>query len=204
MSFSLPTSPTRFVAALLVFATLTAQAWGAASATPSPESPARAATSQASATDAAVSPERAVETAARFFDPLLEGAKTNAEKASILHQRGVLYLRSNCRDAALADLNRAVQLLPEDSEERSDLLYHRACAFLLLPTPNTEAALADIAVCLTLSPGDVEALIVRGEAYQLSGKTALANTDFARAAQIMPKGDAAIRAMLQNARNRTR
>ncbi len=206
MAFVYPTSPIRFLPIVSVFVALTAPSWGAATATPSGGSAARTATMQANAADAnaTVSPERAVEIAARFFDPLLEAAKTNAEKASILHQRGVLYLRSNYREAALADLNRAVQLLPPGSEERSDLLFHRACAFLLLPTPDTGAALSDIGVCLSLVPNDVEALIVRGEAYQLSGNAALANADFARAAILMPKGDAAIRAMLQNARSRTR
>ncbi|MBC8140712.1 MAG: hypothetical protein H7Y38_04650 [Armatimonadetes bacterium] len=206
MQFSYLTLPMRLVATLCIFTTLSAQAWSAATANPVGGSATHSGTTPASKADtnASVSPERAVETAARFFDPLLEDAKTNAEKANILHQRGVLYLRSNCRDQALADLNRAVQLLPQNSDERSDLLFHRACVFLLLPTPDTEAALSDINICLSLSPSDVEALIVRGEAYQLSGKTALANADFARAALLAPKGDAAIRAMLQNARNRKR
>lgn len=196
----------RFAAITVLLALAVAPALGAATANPSGGGAASTAAAQTKAADASttVSPERAAETAARFFDPLLADAKTDRERAGILHQRGVLYLRSNCRDLALSDLNRAVQLLPAGSDERADLLFHRACAFLLLPTPDTNAALRDVAVCLELAPNDVEALIVRGEAYQLSGNREGADADFARAATIMPKGDAAIRAMLQNARNRTR
>ena len=183
--------------------TLTAtMAWGAASASTPAAGAGRTATAGASDTaTAARSEERATELAARFFDPLLADAKDDTAKAGILHQRGVLYLRSFCRAQAVADFDAAVQLLPKNHEERYDLLFHRACAYLLLPTPDANAALADIAVCLAAQPNDTEALIVRAEACRRLGRIALADADLARAVLLAPKGDAAIRALLQNAQN---
>jgi hypothetical protein len=41
------------------------------------------------------SEQRATELAARFFDPLLADAQSDTVRATLLLQRGVLYLRSN-------------------------------------------------------------------------------------------------------------
>ena len=181
---------------------LSGAAWGAASASPAASGgAARVAVPDTLTANTQTSEERAIELATRFFDPLLADAQTDTARASLLHQRGVLYLRSLCRTQAVADLSVAVLLLPLNHEERYDLLFHRACALLLLPTPDAPAALSDINKCLAKNPADAEALIVRAQAYLKLGKRAQANADLKRAAQLAPKGDAAIRALLQNVQN---
>ncbi|MBC8137352.1 MAG: hypothetical protein H8F28_15840 [Fibrella sp.] len=147
---------------------------------------------------------RATELAARFFEPLLAEAQTDIVRATLLHQRGVLYLRSNYKQKAIADFNNALWLLPENHEERLDLLFHRACAFLLLPKPDARAAIKDINVCLAAEPNDPEALIVRADAYRKLGRQALADADIDRAILLAPKSDPAVRALLQNAQSATR
>lgn len=193
----------RTFAACVALLPISAAAWGAASANPAPAGGARVTTPDTNAKEQS-SEERANELAARFFDPLLADARTDTARASLLHQRGVLYLRSLCRAQAVADLNEAVRLSPQNSGERYDLFFHRACAYLLLPTPDAPAALLDINKCLAQNPADAEALIVRAEAYRKLGKPVQARADLLRAAQIAPKGDAAIRALLQNAQNAVR
>ncbi|MBC7806523.1 MAG: hypothetical protein H7145_10270 [Akkermansiaceae bacterium] len=148
--------------------------------------------------------ERATELAARFFDPLLADAQTDTVRATLLHQRGVLYLRSDYKQKAITDFNSALQLLPQDHEERLALLFHRACALLLRPKPDARAAIADITVCLRAEPNDPEALIVRANAYRKLGKKEMADADINRAAILAPKSDTAVRALLQNAMGATR
>lgn len=147
--------------------------------------------------------ERTTELAARFFEPLLADAKTDTVRATLLHQRGVLYLRSNYKQKAITDFNNALWLLPENHEERLDLLFHRACAFLLLPKPDVKAAIKDINICLTAQPDDPEALIIRANAYRKMGKNDLADADINRAVALAPKSDPAVRALIQNAQNPT-
>jgi len=156
-------------------------------------------------TDSSQSNEaRAEELANSFFGPLLEQAKKDADRASLLHQRGVLYLRSGCKRQAITDLNEAVRLMPKKSEERYDLLFHRACALLMLPTPDGEAAIADLSLCIAAHPDDAEALFVRATAYKLLHKAAQARADFARADALAPKSDTGIRAMLRQAQEQPR
>ena len=142
--------------------------------------------------------------AVEFFAPLLADAKTDTEQASLLHQRGVLYLRSHRKRKAIADFNEAIRLLPKNNEERFEVLLHRACAYLLLPTPDAAAALTDITICLTNDPTNAEALIVRAEVYRIQGRKELSAADIAHAAVLAPKGDTTIRTLIENAQDATR
>lgn len=148
--------------------------------------------------------EQATELAARFFDPLLADAQTDTVRATLLHQRGVLYLRSHYKQKAITDFNSALRLLPESHEERLDVLFHRACAYLLLPKPDARAAIKDINICLSAQPDDPEALLIRADAYRKLGKTELADADLARAVAITPKSDTAVRTLIKNAQDAIR
>jgi tetratricopeptide (TPR) repeat protein len=150
------------------------------------------------------SEERATELATRFFDPLLAEAQTDAVRATLLHQRGVLYLRSNFKQKAITDFNNALWLLPENHEERLDLFFHRACAYLLLPKPDALAAIRDINICLAAAPDDAEALIIRATAYRKLGKEKRAAADIDRAALLAPKSDTAVQELLKNAQGANR
>jgi len=154
--------------------------------------------------ESASSEARAEELATSFFEPLLAKAKKDADRASLLHQRGVLYLRSGCKKRALIDLNEAVRLMPKKNEERYDLLFHRACALMMQPTPDGDAAIADLSICLAAHPDDAEALFIRATAYKLLHKMAQAHADFARADALAPQSDTGIHAMLRQAQEQPR
>ena len=147
----------------------------------------------------APSEARAVELAAQFFDPLLANAKSDKERASLLHQRGVLYLRAEMKGRALADLAEAMRLIPKNSEERFDIRFHRACTYLLLPTPNPDAAVCDLTICITARPKDAEALLVRALAYRKRGSDTLADADVMRARPLIAPSDAHLQALLADA-----
>ena len=181
----------RLAAAVAVIATCLSPAGAAASARSSmPETPAAL---------PAPSEAQATEIAARFFDPLLAAAKTDRERASLLHQRGVLYLRADVKAHALSDLEEAVRLVPKGDEERLDMRFHRACAYLLLPTPNADAAIADLSACIAARPRDAEALLLRALAYRKRGSSAAADADVARARPLLAPGDARLQALLEAA-----
>ncbi len=148
--------------------------------------------------------ERATEVAARFFDPLLADAPNKTIRGTLLHQRGVLYLRSNDKLKAIRDFDEALTLLPVGHEESLDVLFHRACALLLLPKPDARGAIKNISACLAAEPNDPEALLVRANAYRLLGRKDLASADIDRAESLAPKSDTTIRALIQSARDGVR
>ena len=194
----------RFVASIFLggftVSVVTTPVWSSASASGGTTQPAPAASTSASAERDAV---RAAEASARFFEPLLAEVKTPAERASLLHQRGVLYLRSYMKTKALADLNEAMRLLPAIDAERSEVAFHRACALLLPDKPNPKAAISDIAVRLTEYPDDAEALVVRALAYRMTGEMEKADADWKRATALAPKEDTAMHAFLEYLKDRT-
>lgn len=186
----------------ILLITGTTMSWGAAAAGGSGPSTPRTVTPEPPSPNPAT--EQATELAARFFDPLLADAQTDAVRANLLHQRGVLYLRSHYKQKAIADFNSALWLLPDTHDERLDLLFHRACAYLLLPKPDAGAAIKDINVCLGADPNDPEALLIRADAYRKLGKSELADADLARAAAITPKSDTPVRTLIKNAQDAIR
>lgn len=144
---------------------------------------------------------RALELAQRFFEPLFADAKTDKDRASLLHQRGVLFLRSDCKLRAIADFNQALRIGFADAGERSDLLFHRACAYLLLPTPDAKAAIADLTTTLTARPNDPEALYVRAMAYRQLGKKSQATADLEKAAALVSRSDTGLRSRINEAQS---
>jgi tetratricopeptide (TPR) repeat protein len=198
-------SSARFVQLPLAVATLLltgTMSWGAAAASGSGTSTPHMVTPEPPSLNPAT--EQATERAARFFDPLLADAQTDAVRANLLHQRGVLYLRSHYKQKAIADFNSALSLLPDARDERLGLLFHRACAYLLLPKPDADAAITDINICLGADPNDPEALLIRADAYRKLGKIELADADLARAAAITPKSDTPVRTLIKNAQDAVR
>ncbi|MES1228149.1 MAG: hypothetical protein ABUL72_05720, partial [Armatimonadota bacterium] len=98
----------RFIATVAAMMLATAPGWTAASAGSTPTAVATASPVPAGAAESVKQNEaRAVELASRFFDPLIADAKKDVDRASLLHQRGVLFLSSHCKTRALSDLNDA-------------------------------------------------------------------------------------------------
>lgn len=118
------------------------------------------------------------EEALKHYDRLIDSQKVDA---MALYRRGVARDALGQTDRALADYNEATRLGPQFAEP----FFERG---LLLATRKGEfgRAIADFDKVLSLEPGNVDALIRRGDAYRQMGDIARAMADLNRAVELAP------------------
>lgn len=108
-------------------------------------------------------------------------------RANIFYDRANIFLRQNRMDAALRNLDSALQVWPEDVGSR------RLRARILAVQNRTEAALADYETLVELLPGDAAILLERGYFNAQLGAIDAAGQDF-RAALVLEPQNPTIRA----------
>ena len=107
-------------------------------------------------------------------------AMKNRPTASTLRQRAICYRHLHSWDAALADLQKAAQLAPQDGPVKNDLArLDRLGKFL--------AEVRDLDRDLTSSPNDMALLADRALLFLRADDAALALDDATRAAQLAPQ-----------------
>jgi tetratricopeptide (TPR) repeat protein len=118
------------------------------------------------------------EEALKHYDSLIDAQKTDA---MVLYRRGVALDALGQTDRALADYNEATRLGPQFAET----FFERG---LLLATRKGEfgRAISDFDKVLSLAPDDVDALILRGDAYRQMGDVGRAIADLDRAVALAP------------------
>jgi tetratricopeptide (TPR) repeat protein len=114
-------------------------------------------------------------------EPAPAGAGTSTETAADFGRRGAAFASRQQFDQALAALNRACQLAPEDP----DYAYLRGRVYWQLKRP--DAAKADFDRALKLKPDDVQVLLVRAELSIAGGNQAAAAADLDAADTAAPK-----------------
>jgi tetratricopeptide (TPR) repeat protein len=118
------------------------------------------------------------EEALKHYDSLLDPQKIDA---MVLYRRGVALDALGQTDRALAAYNEATRLGPQFAGP----FFERG---LLLATRKGEfgRAIADFDKVLDLAPNDIDALILRGDAYRQMGDIARAMADLDRAVALAP------------------
>jgi tetratricopeptide (TPR) repeat protein/predicted aspartyl protease len=122
-------------------------------------------------------------------------ADTGTETAADFGRRGAALASRQEFDQALAALNRACELAPEDPE----YAYLRGSVYWQLKQP--DAAKADFDRALKLKPDDLPVLVARAELSLERGDKATAGADLDAAAAIAPK-EADVRFQMANAYER--
>jgi tetratricopeptide (TPR) repeat protein len=114
-------------------------------------------------------------------EPVTAGTNTGTETAADFGRRGAAFASRQEFDQALAALNRACELAPEDPE----YAYLRGSVYWQLKQP--DAAKADFDRALKLKPGDVPVLVARAELSLQRGDKATAGADLDAANAVAPK-----------------
>lgn len=112
---------------------------------------------------------------------------TPERQAAVLHDRARLYQRQNRNEAALRDLDAAIEIWPGDVNSRLTR------ARLLTLENRSVAALADYEALLELLPDETGILLERGYFHWQRGATRAASRDFDAAVALAPQ-DAGLRA----------
>ncbi|MBO3460154.1 tetratricopeptide repeat protein [Aetokthonos hydrillicola Thurmond2011] len=130
--------------------------------------------------------EEHYEAALSMFTALLQSGKLEAEwQSSAYDWRGNLYRRAGQYSQALADINEAIQLTPEEAKYFTD----RGVVYLLMQC--YQEALADLNHAISLEPEHEEAIASRGVTYLLQERYEEALADFNQALEIKPEYQAA-------------
>jgi tetratricopeptide (TPR) repeat protein len=110
-----------------------------------------------------------------------KGIETYPTDGGFRYTRGAAYLNQGKYSEALADENKAIELMPQFS----DAFYIRAIVY---ETGYFEfdKALADLSASLKIDPGGVNALSERGKLYKFKGQLDLAEADFEKIRSIDP------------------
>ncbi len=116
----------------------------------------------------------------RYLDDVDDDLPVDEESATAYRRRGVLRMLCGDLDGALADLDRAVQLAPDDS----DTLVQRSRVHLRRNEPDPAAA--DATAALERDPKLALALVKRGEARRLQGDLTAALDDLTAATELQP------------------
>jgi tetratricopeptide (TPR) repeat protein len=130
-----------------------------------------------------------------FYD---EAIKLDGDVAAFYLARAEAQIRLNQPNLALADYNRAIDLKLTSPSDRFFAFLGRGFAALRLADRRT--AIADFDNALALDPNAVEALLWRGYARELDGRSDLALNDYERAATVDPT-DRSARASVQRLRS---
>lgn len=101
-------------------------------------------------------------------------------RAKVLHWRGNLYGRSKQYTDALADLNEAIQLMPQTAE------YYRDRGLVYLFDGQHSPAMSDLTQAIELNLEDARAVAYRGIAYVSQADCRMAVQDFTQALKIQP------------------
>ncbi len=121
------------------------------------------------------------------YERALDFSARPENQANIFFDRANIYLRQNRMDAALRNLDSAIQVWPEDVGSR------RLRARILAVQNRFEAALVDYETLVELLPGDADILLERGYFNAQRGAIRAAEEDF-RAAVVLAPQDPAVRA----------
>jgi len=129
-------------------------------------------------------------------EPVTAGTDAGSETAADFGRRGAAFASRQEFDQALAALNRACELAPEDP----GYAYLRGRVYWQLKQP--DAAQADFDRALKLKPDDLPVLVARAELSLERGDKATARADLDAADAIAPK-EADVRFQMANAYERT-
>jgi len=122
-----------------------------------------------------------LEEAAKRLEALAQQSHDPAAlRAEMLAQAAQAWLRADKVELALADLDTALGLVPN----QPDLLLDKAMA--MAQAAHYQEAEEALSRLLTLQPNRVEAMVLRGSAYRILDKLDLAKADIARALVIEP------------------
>jgi tetratricopeptide (TPR) repeat protein len=127
-----------------------------------------------------------------------EAIRLDGDVAAFYLARAEAQIRLNQPGLAFADYNRAIDLKPKSPSDRFFAFLGRGFAALRLA--DNHSAIADFNSALALDPNAVEALLWRGYARELDGRTDLALNDYERAATVDP-ADRSARANVQRLRS---
>jgi tetratricopeptide (TPR) repeat protein len=127
-----------------------------------------------------------------------DAIRLDAGVAAFYLARAEAQIRLKQPDLALADYSRAIDLKLVDPSDRFFAFLGRGFASLRLA--DNRSAIADFDNALALDPNAVEALLWRGYARELDGRTDLALNDYERAATVDP-ADRSARANVQRLRS---
>ena len=115
-----------------------------------------------------------------YTEALADPTLTNDRRALMLSDRGVVYGRLNLPRQSLEDLNRAIQIFPENASAYNN----RGNTLLALGL--MKEAIKDFDRALVLAPGYVAAYNNRAGAYLRLGQTGEAIRDYTKAIELMP------------------
>lgn len=117
---------------------------------------------------------------------IAEESLNDRNRAATYVNRGIIQLNRNNADAALADFDRAVEIMPE----MADVHLNRGAALLHLRHYSEARAAADQAIAL--SPEEPhKAYFIRGAANEELGELTAAYRDYQRAAELAPEWNVA-------------
>lgn len=105
--------------------------------------------------------------------------------AVVYNNRGAAHSEIGCHDKAIDDLNKAIDLSPDDAES----YYNRGAAYIDLE--QYDKAISDYSKAIDLEPERAIYYINRGRAYDLIDDNDRAIDDFDRAVEINPDSSAA-------------
>lgn len=113
---------------------------------------------------------------------IAEQSLNDRNRAATYVNRGIIYLNRNNPDAALADFDRALEIMPE----MGDTHLNRGAALLYLRHYEEARAAAERAIALNPEEPH-KAYFIRGAANEELGDLAAAYRDYQRAAELAPE-----------------
>lgn len=114
---------------------------------------------------------------------LASGQFSKASTAGLFNQRGTLHFMNKRDDAALADVDRAIELMPDDP------LYLANRGAIELSKGDYDKAIADLSRAITLKPTGYDDYQSRALAYTKKGLPAEARKDYEKALSLNPDAD---------------